>query len=314
MSKLPNRAADVNAHLTGRQPAPDRPADTLPAPPPDRPRAKAPAPAVVATPRPPASPRATARPAWIDPYTVRTASDGLDEALDCANWVLDVLEAAFDALPPDGAADAAGFALAVWCRLPGLGTHLPHWIAVHLAVNLRHHAVARAFEAAIDHHNLHGLPLPEHLREYVALREEAVTDYTRRPQGGDAWRHAARDRALTRAAYDWRLTQPAHDWRAGHPDLAAPSACLAWTINHLTDTLDRIAKRFGKWPTDPPKEQQFFPSDELCAAHGLPVCDDQDALLHRIYPQHFRGLLIGHVAALCLDEWARRIADGPAPI
>ena len=104
-----------------------------------------------------------------------------------------------------------------------------------------------------------------------------------------------------------------HDWRQARPHLAAPAACLHWTANRLTAGLDCIARDFGTWPTDPPDDQQFFPSEELCAAHGLPVGDDQDALLHRIYPRHFRGLLIVHLARLCLSEWARRIADGPEP-
>lgn len=316
MSKLNANTAGVHARddwLRGRPPAPDRPAVTPPASPPARPRAKAPARAVATTPRPPAPPRATARPAWIDPYTVRTASDGLDEALDCANWVLHITETALCTEPDPAGLDAWLFAGAVWARLGHL-RETPHWLAVHQAVNLGDTATAAAIESAIRHHNAGGLLLPDHLRTYVAQRVETGTDFTRRPRGGDSWRHAARDRALTRAAYDWRLTQPAHDWRAGHPDLAAPAGCLAWTANHLTDTLDRIAKRSGEWPTDPPKEQQFFPNNELCAAQGLPVGDDQDALLHSIYPRHFRGLLIGHVAALCLEEWARRIADGPAPI
>ncbi|MGE0810836.1 MAG: hypothetical protein AB7N69_09530 [Immundisolibacter sp.] len=337
MSKLPADAvaAAVNLHLAGRLPAPDRPAATPPASPPARPRARAPARAVAATPRPPASPRVAARPAWIDPYTVRTASDGLDEVLDYVNWVLHITETALCAEPDPAGPDAWLFAGAVWERLGHL-RETPCWLAVHRAANLGDTATAAALESAIRQHNAGGLLLPDHLRTYAAQSVETGTDYTRRKRGGDPWRHAERDRALAREAYDWRLIH--HDWRRAHPDLAAPSACLAWTANHLTDTLDRIAKRYGEWPTDPPKEQQFFPSDELCAAHGRRVGDDQDALrhrpgrrlkrprnelhadndqdalLHNIYPRHFRGLLIGHVAALCLEEWARRITDGPAPI
>lgn len=253
---------------------------------------------------PPATP-----PAWIDPCTGRAAGDRLDQTL--SSWMQHLVEAVSDPRPQPAALDAAAFAAAVLFRLPdqGRGLQLPERLALHAAIDLRNTAAAQAIKAAIDQHNLRGQALPDHLREYVAQRQQTGTDYTRRPRGGDLWRHAGRDRALTREAYDWRLIH--HDWRHHHSGLAKPAACLRWTANELTETLDCIAEYFGTWPTNPPDDQQFFPSNELCADYGLPVGDDQDALLHRIYPGHFRGLLIGHVAALCLDEWERRIAVGP---
>lgn len=247
--------------------------------------------------------------AWVDPYTLRAGSDGLDEVLDFASWLLHITEAALRDQSDPASTDACLFAGAVMARLGHL-RETPHWLAVHRAVNLGDAATAQALEAAIGQHNRHGLPLPDHLREYIATRDETGTDYTRRQRGRSPWPLAPRDAVLAREAYDWRLNH--HDWRQAHPDLAAPAACLHWTANQLTAGLDCIAEHFGVWLPPRRDDPQFFPSDALCRAHGLPVCDDQDALLHRIYPQHFRGLLIVHVAALCLDEWARRMADGHA--
>jgi hypothetical protein len=301
----------INDWLKGRQPAPDRPADTPPAQPPDRKPAKAPALAVAVASPPPEPLPAAARPAWVDPYIIRSASDGFDEVLDFTNWVLHIIEGALCDEPDPAGADAWLFAGAVLVRLGRL-RDMPQLAAVHRAVNLGDAATAQALEAAIRQHNGRGLTLPDHLREYLATREETGADYTRPRRGRSPWPLAPRDAALAREAYDWRLIH--HDWRKAHPDLSAPAACLHWTANRLTADLDRIAKTCGNWQTPGKKSPHFSPSDALCRAYGLPVGDDQDALLHRIYPQHFRGLLIGHVAALCLDEWARRMADGPEAV
>lgn len=249
--------------------------------------------------------------AWVDPYTLRTASDGLDEVLNCVNWVLHICEAALQPQPHPAAIDAWLFAGAVMGRLGHL-RETPHWIDLHAAVNLGDTSRASAIKNAIDQHNLRNqaLALPDYLHEYLVRHTETGIDYTQRPRGGDRWRHAARDRDLARAAYEWRLTQPAYDWRKRRDNLADPKACLHWTANALTDTLDCIGQDVTKWPAEPKAGLEFFPPAALCSAYGLPVGDDQDALLHRIYPDHFRGLLIGHVAALCLDEWERRIAVG----
>lgn len=248
--------------------------------------------------------------AWFDPYTLRTASDGFDEVLDCANWVLHIIEAALQPQPNPAAIDASLFAGAVMARLGHL-RETPHWIALHTAVNLGNTAAAKALDYARDQHNLHRQTLPDYLHEYVTQRQQTGMDYTRRRRGGDPWRHAARDRDLARAAYEWRLNQPAYDWQTQRQDLAAPDACLHWTANALAETLDCIEEYAAAWPAEPPAGLEFFPPAELCSAYGLRVGDDQDALLHRIYPDHFRGLLIGHVAELCLNEWERRIAVGP---
>lgn len=218
-------------------------------------------------------------------------------------------EAALEPQPGRAGADAANFVLTVLNRLPaGLAPQVLNWLKLHAAVNLRSTHAAKTIEDAIDQHFAHGqAPPPEYLREYRALSKQTGKDYTRRPRGGDPWRHAARNCDLARAAYEWRLTKRAYDWRIHHPDLAAPAACLHWSANALTETLDCIAKCCAQWPAG----LEFFPPAELCSVHRLPIDDDQHDLLRRIYPDHFRGLLIEHVAAVCLDEWERRIADGP---
>lgn len=185
------------------------------------------------------------------------------------------------------------------------------WLSLHVAIDLRIPAAACVIKREIDEHNLHRQMLPDYLHEYVVRCQQTSMDFTRRPRGGDRGRHAARNGDLARAAYHWRLKQPAYDWRIQRQDLAAPAACLHWTANALADTLDCIEEYAAAWPAEPPAGLEFFPAAELCSAYSLPVGDDQDALLHRIYPDHFRGLLIGHVAELCLDEWERRIAVGP---
>jgi hypothetical protein len=248
------------------------------------------------------------RPAWADPRATRTATDGFDDVIDAAAWVQHVAGAALETPPPAGT-DAALFCGAVLARVDQLPLGE---LALHTALNLHNTAAAKAIEQAIARHNLDGLRLPDHLREYVATRQRTRIDYTQPRRGGDPWRHAARNRALARAAYEWRDAQGIYSWRTHHPDLAAPAACLDWTVNALTETLDCIAEHFSGWPTNPPPDHEFFPSGGLCNAHGLRVGDDQDELLHRIYPEHFRGLLIGHAAALCIAEWERRIADDPA--
>lgn len=222
-----------------------------------------------------------------------------------SEWVRQIADAAGQRNDPD----AGLLACAVSAHLPGIIDATMPLLGVLLATSEEGYPdIAVEIERCIARYNARGLPLPDPLREYVAKREQKSVDFTRHKRGGSKWKLFHRDVALVSEAFDWRVKE-AIDWRQHHPDLADPDACLHWTLHDRSASLDQIEETASRWTAhSDASAPSFFPSEALCRTYGLEYAEPQDDILRRIYPAHFRGLLIAHVAALCLSEWEGRIA------
>ena len=171
-------------------------------------------------------------------------------------------------------------------------------LAVDLALEVHHAGLARHINQAVQRHNERGLPLPPAFRRYVRERTGAL------PRGRSPLDTFDRNVALAREAFRWRLTNDPFNWQHLHPDLAKPAACIDWTRHDLTAVLDLIEAEEKPWdPLDP-----FDAGSAWREAYQEPSLDVNRLLARGVYLEHFRALLVDHVATLCMREWRRRLA------
>lgn len=201
--------------------------------------------------------------------------------------------------------------LLLWCihgRFEAISVWEPviQELAVGLALHEHHAGLARSIDEAIGIYNDRGLPLPMPFRRYRRDRPSAW------PRGRSPWGHFDRNVALAREAFQWRLTrQDDFNWQYRHAGLAKPSACIDWTRFSLTATLDTIEAEEWRRPWNA-TESGFDASNAWRCAYQEPSLDENRLLARGgMYLEHFRALLVDHVATLCMSEWQCRLDARP---
>lgn len=199
--------------------------------------------------------------------------------------------------------------LLLWCSLFEAS---PAWqpvvqeLAVHLALEEHHAELARSLDEAIRRYNKSRLLLPMPFLRYVRERPSAW------PRGRSPLGNFDRNVALAREAFQWRLTrEDDFNWQYRHTGRAEPAACIDWTRHSLTATLDMIEAEEQHRPWNP-TEISFDVSDAWRSAYQESSLDVNRRLARGgLYLEHFRALLVDHVATLCMSEWQRRLDARP---